>query len=506
MNVRAFIDRCSHPWVRGLMMRLDASPLGVRLLRGAFWSLMGSLIARALGLVAAIAVGRLIGRLEFGELGVVQNTVAMFGVLAGFGMGVTANKYVAEFKHSDPARAGRVLSMSVSVAWIASGAMAALLFLTAPWVARHLLLAPQLEHTLKCGALLLFLSGISGAQNGALAGFEAFKDIARIALWTGVLSFPVTVVAASLAGLSGAMWALVFTQALSCLLNHLAVRRMAAACGIRPTLAGALQEMPLFWRFSLPAVLSGLVAAVATWASNVFVVQQHGGYADMGVFNAVMRVKAVPELLVAMLLAPVLPVLSEAFGSGDRRSFQSTLVSSSMLAIGILLPVSLVQTAAPSLTMALFGTEYEGHPEIVQWLMLNAVLYALLYSMGTILISTGSMWLASSLNLAYSIIHVTAAWLLVPVHGAAGLAASMVIAYVLANIPSVIILFRRFPEMMKALRFGLLVTGSLALFALCVLASRTLSLPAALGVGLVAAILCLAGDYWLCFRPRTRPF
>src|SRR5437879_2227347 len=77
--------------------RVEASPLAYRLARGTFWSLAGSLISRGLGLLSAILVGRILGKEEFGELGIIQSTIGMFGTLAGFGMGLTANKHVAEF-------------------------------------------------------------------------------------------------------------------------------------------------------------------------------------------------------------------------------------------------------------------------------------------------------------------------------------------------------------------------------------------------------------------------
>jgi len=37
----------------------------------------------------------LLGTVGFGELGVIQSTVGMFGVFAGLGLGMTATKYVA---------------------------------------------------------------------------------------------------------------------------------------------------------------------------------------------------------------------------------------------------------------------------------------------------------------------------------------------------------------------------------------------------------------------------
>ena len=63
--------------------RIQLSPIGNRLVKGAFWSLIGAMIARALTLLASIFVARLIGKQGFGALGVIQSTVGMFSVLLG---------------------------------------------------------------------------------------------------------------------------------------------------------------------------------------------------------------------------------------------------------------------------------------------------------------------------------------------------------------------------------------------------------------------------------------
>ena len=94
----------------GFWTRLESSPLGERLLRGSFWSLLGTFASRALGLAAAILAARILGKAVYGELGIIQSTVGMLGTFAGFGMGTTATKYVAELRYKDPAQAGKIIA------------------------------------------------------------------------------------------------------------------------------------------------------------------------------------------------------------------------------------------------------------------------------------------------------------------------------------------------------------------------------------------------------------
>lgn len=77
-------------------MRLDGSTLGSRIAKGAVWFLLDSFFA--------ILVGSSSGNQGYHEPGFSQNTIGMYGPLGGFGLGVTVNKYVAEFKGRFPTR------------------------------------------------------------------------------------------------------------------------------------------------------------------------------------------------------------------------------------------------------------------------------------------------------------------------------------------------------------------------------------------------------------------
>ena len=123
---------------------MEASPLGERLLRGSFWSLLGTFVSRALGLAAAILAARILGKAVYGELGIIQSTVGMLGTFAGFGMGTTATKYVAELRYKDPKKAGKIIALSSMVSWVVSLVLLVALYFAAPWLCQHTLAAPSL--------------------------------------------------------------------------------------------------------------------------------------------------------------------------------------------------------------------------------------------------------------------------------------------------------------------------------------------------------------------------
>src|SRR4026209_1900359 len=117
---------------------------------GAFWALVGAVLSRGLTLASSVLAGRLLGPTGCGEIGTVQSTQGLFGVVAGAGLGLAATKFVAEFRSTDSARTGRCVTLATTIALV-SGALMALVLLALSGVmagtglrAPHLTAEPRL--------------------------------------------------------------------------------------------------------------------------------------------------------------------------------------------------------------------------------------------------------------------------------------------------------------------------------------------------------------------------
>ena len=164
VNVKRVVHACCRRPPRPFWRYVEASELRYRLAKGTLWSLAGAIVSRGLMLAAMVCVARILGTSVYGELGMIQATVGMFGIFAGFGLGLTATKHVAEFRDRDPLRAGRILGLSGLTAMLAGGLTALLLYALAPWLASRTINAPHLAGLLRVGTVLLFVSALNGAK------------------------------------------------------------------------------------------------------------------------------------------------------------------------------------------------------------------------------------------------------------------------------------------------------------------------------------------------------
>jgi len=127
-----------------IKLYFPTTSLRARMAKGTFWTLMGSLIAQGAGMVGSIASARILGKVGFGELGMIRSTVLMFGVLAGTGLGMAATKYVAEYRINDPVKAGRMIGLLMNTAYILGGSVTLICLIIATPLSKLAMNAPQL--------------------------------------------------------------------------------------------------------------------------------------------------------------------------------------------------------------------------------------------------------------------------------------------------------------------------------------------------------------------------
>lgn len=485
-------------WIRKKTGQLlPPGSLGARFARGTFWAFLGTTIAQGLGMVASIVTARLLGTTGFGEYGMINSTVGTFGVFAGLGLGLTATKYIAEYRQTDPVRAGRILTLSTRAAMISSGLVALILLVISPWLATHTLNASHLDKGLALGCLLLFFNSLNGVQAGALGGFEAFKTIAKVNFLRGVLNFPLMLAGVWFFGLMGAISAQVLVSVAGWWLNHRAIRKECDRAGISRHGGHLRTEISTLWTFAFPAFLSGIVVGPFLWLSNTLLVNQPGGYGELGLLSVANQWRAVLMLLPGIFNSVALPMLSS--GQENSVHFEKTLDISQSLSIMIILPVATALLLGNRWIMMLYGPEYGSGGPVFVSLLTGVAIAGIGSSPGSAIQATGRMWLGALLNLTWGVALLGLAALLVPRWGGFGLALAFALAYIFLTLWSYIyLLFRQLASRDMFIR---VFVGMAFLIAVALLA---LLVPEQLAWILIPPVVLLG--LWLALWVLPAPF
>jgi len=408
--------------------RVRSIPLGNRLAGSAFWNLVGTVVARAMTFPVGILLARQMGREGYGELGIIYGTVELFGVFAGFGLSLTAMKYVAEFREKDPARAGRLMALSMVVTAMSAGVFALALFLFAPQLAAGVLAAPHLAGPLRIAALVLFLNVVDNVQGGSLSGFEAFKVLARLRLIKGLLDLPLMLGGYFLGGLTGVLWGALVSRAIGYVINRLALRAEARRVGVPFSFRNCTEELSVVWSFSLPALVSGALVSPVNWICAAMLVNQPLGYREMGAYSAASQWYNLIIFVPLAIGGGIIPILSDRLGNQDVQVSRDVLRFMLKLNAAIAIPAVIGLSALSPFIMAMYGRGYrEAWPTLIA-VVLTGAIFAILSPVGAVIAAMGRMWLGCFMNLGWAVVFIGTTTLLVR-WGSLGLASARLIAY-----------------------------------------------------------------------------
>jgi O-antigen/teichoic acid export membrane protein len=404
-------------------------PLARHFAIGAFWALVGAVVSRGLTLASSVVAGRLLGTTGFGEIGMIQSTQGLFGIVAGAGLGLAATKFVAEFRSTDPVKTGRCATLATTIALVSGSVMALVLLACSGVMASSVLRAPHLTAELQVATGLVLFGTINGVQTGALVGFGDFRTLAVLSSIRGASLCGLLIAGIAVGGVLGGVVGLVLTEAIAVLANQVALRRILPATVTWRDRRAAWSELVPMCRFGGLSLLGSICTMSAMWFANLVLVAQPGGYAALGVFNAAERWRQLLLFLPASFSPVILTTLSNLHGRKDpdayRRLFGLNLAVS--VAVVVVPSIGIMLCAGPA--MGLFGDEYRGGWTTLVILSASAVVVVLNNLLGQILVSRGAVMGRFLLDVLLAAVLALASWQLIPIYREQGMALGSLIAF-----------------------------------------------------------------------------
>jgi len=399
-------------WLRAHKSRwLPDGSVRDRLAKGAWWTFAGTAFSNLFGLATGVLTARIIGQVGFGELGILVSTFALFSQLGCVGLGDTATKHLAEFRLSDPTRAGRIAGAAMTTAWISYATMAAVLATCATPISVSFLNAPSLAPLLRWTSLYLLASGIYGIQTGILAGLEDFRAIARISALRAVLNLPLTITCAWLFGLQGVVGIMVLMAVAMAVVSRLEVRRAAAQWRVPLCYRLDWSHAAVFWRFSLPSFLAGNLVVPASWAANALLVHQTNGYAEMGLLNAANQWRAVAVLIPGIASSVLLPIHSNLYSEGKYRQYRRSIIGNMALQAGVSTVVVGVCVLGARFVMSAYGQGFATGASVLVWLSLSWWFSAPSWILWGSMVASNRVWTGLLFNGIGAATLLTLAWM-----------------------------------------------------------------------------------------------
>lgn len=413
------------------------SHLSGRFGHGVFWNLVGTLFAQGSVFLTAIILARILGKEGFGEFGMIQSTLLTLTSIAQVSTGLTATKYVAEFRDADKARAGRVLGLC-SVLTLATGVVAmALLLISARWMAEHVLAAPHLATSLSISAAFVLFSVMNGYQIGALAGLESYKSISIYSAMLGAAHLTVCGLGAALWGLQGAIGGMAVSALLRWAVYGMVLHRETGKQGITIQRREGLKEREILHQFTLPAALSGLTIMPAIWLGNAFLVRQPNGFAEMGIYSAAINLRTIVLFVPVLFNSVSVSLINSHKGQRNNASYKLAFLLNLKVTVVSALVGATLMWMGGAWAIRLFGADFVSKNITVMMLLMSisVVFEAAGIAVYQLIQSHAKMWLSFfAIALPRDVLIVVAAYFLTQRYESAGLAGAYALGCFLALI------------------------------------------------------------------------
>lgn len=407
---------------------LKASPLARRFVSGAVWSILGSVVSSGVTLVMLMLLARLLGKETYGQFVVIQSTLVMVGVFAGFGIGAAASRYTAELKLRDTTRLGHILTVAERTVLGFGLITSAGLVFAADWMATNVLNAPDLSAPLTISAVAILFTALDSYQKSVLIGFESMRAYAIGTINGIVAGFPIMLLAAHHYGLQGAAAAVVINALLQASISRYQTARELRRFGVKRNAKGCLSEWPILWDFAFPALLGSALVGPAHWTAQALLANTPNGYAELAVlgiamqwFNVIMFVPGTASRVVA-------PMLADHVAQNDHTNCRKILLYAMGTNALVAVPLALIVGVLSPYIMTLYGKSFahDNIPLVVA--VVVATLVAIQTPAGNLLVAKSRMWLGALMNLGWALFYVGTAYAWLSL-GSVGVITAMGTAY-----------------------------------------------------------------------------
>lgn len=410
------------------------SSIGKRIANGALWSFGGTAVAKLLVLISGIICAHILGKASYGEFSMIRSTISMFVVFGTAGLGMTATKYISEYRQTQSSRIGSIYLVTNIFALITSSIVTIIVLSFSDEIASNTLHSPQLVFAIRIGAILLFVTILNGAQNGVLAGFENFKGIAINTFIGSIAESVFMIVFAQFYGVEGAIFGFGIGFMALYITNFITIHKTFRKYSIKANKITLINkdDLKLLYKFSLPAAISSMLASPAIWLIRTFLVNENG-FEELAVFEAADQWRIMILFIPTAVSQIVLPILSSVVNV-DKSKFWKVLYLNIFANGVITLLITIFVVIFSQNIMNVYGKEYDNEMPLI-YLAISTIFSSISSVIGLSIASKGKMWVGCGFNLLWALLIVIFAKTFIAMGmGANGVALAVLCSYIIHSI------------------------------------------------------------------------
>jgi O-antigen/teichoic acid export membrane protein len=393
-----------------------------KIVKGAGFVLIGTLIGRAFGYGSRLIIARL-GAGDYGlvALGFAVMSIGVTLSMVGLQSGIV--RYVSFYKgKEDKGRIKGTIISALKITLPLSLVLAFILFWQASWISIHVFHDANLTPILRIFAVGIPFSVLASNLLSATIGFQDMRyNVYAQYIFQEPLKLAAIVVLLLLGfGTLGAAWGWVLAIiAMSFLAFYFLEKNVFP---IFKTKVKAVSVDKELFAFSFPLLFAGIAGLVMGW-TDTLMLGYFSSSADVGIYNAALPTAQVIRAVPGALGVIFFPVVSELYARDKIDDLRRTYSVVTKWMFSLIFPAFLLVVLFPDkIIKILFGAEYIAGATALSILMFGFMISAVVGPAGEILRTYGRTKTVMMTNYLGAAINLGLNLLLIPIYGVNGAA------------------------------------------------------------------------------------
>jgi O-antigen/teichoic acid export membrane protein len=409
--------------------------------RGAGLAFALKIVGASLAFAFNVAIGRLVGADGAGLFFLALSIATVGSIVGRVGLDNALLRFTAI--HSIQGEWGQVAgvySLGMKVSFVASGSIALVGLLAAPWMATVLFQKPELGEPLRWMSLSILPFSLLNLHAECLKGVRRIRDAMLVqSVGLPLIGLLLVLPFSRAAGVTGISWAYLLA---TCLIAGF------AAFAWRVALAKRVHSVVHFsWSDLLksckPLFVTALMnRAVLPWAP-LFLLGIWASTDQVGIYGAASRVAMLVSFALATVNSALVPKLAELYSKGDMQRLARTARRSALFVTLLASPLFVAVIVGNHWVMGLFGSDFRQGGLVLAILALGQLINALTGSVNHILIVTGNEFVVRNVMVLAAAIMLLLCLLLAPLMGAVGVAIATATATAGLNLAAAYVVWKK---------------------------------------------------------------
>jgi len=394
----------------------------------------GSLFTAAAGYFFKIYVARILGATALGIYALGMTIVGFLGIFNGLGLPQAATRFVAAYTATrDWQRLHGFLRYMFGLLLTANVALAGVLLLAGPWLARHIYHAPELIPYLPLFAALLALSGLTSFSGQILAGY---KDVALRTVVTSFIGSPLNIVLGLiLLSLGMALRGYLLAQVASAVIVFILLVGIAWKLTPQPARRASVSivhpEREVLW-FSATAFGVSFLEFLLSQSDKVLL-GAYVGVNQVGIYAVAATLVAFVPIILQSVNQIFSPTIADLHARGDSAVLGRLFQTLTKWVFGLTLPGALVVMIYSKPLMLLFGPAFGVGWAVLVVGTLGQLINTGVGSVGYLLLMSGNQGRLIRVQALMAVFVVAMTFILVRPFGMTGVAVAAAVTNALSN-------------------------------------------------------------------------